>query len=133
MKKYTLGFAFSSGGEDVVLITKTNPEWQRGFMNGVGGKIEDNESPLACITREFVEETGVRLDEWREFCVITHADFQIHIYRTFSDEIYKCTTTTEERINIIKVSQLNNYKILDNLNWLIPMALKEKYHYKINN
>jgi len=38
---------------------------------GVGGKIEDGESPDACLLREVQEETGLTLTSWRFRGVIT--------------------------------------------------------------
>lgn len=32
-----------------------------GLLNGVGGKLEPGETPLACVLREVLEETGIRL------------------------------------------------------------------------
>lgn len=32
-----------------------------GMWNGVGGKIEENETPLKCVLREVYEETGITL------------------------------------------------------------------------
>ena len=38
---------------------------------GIGGKFEDKESPEDCILREFYEETGYRLTEYRYRGIIT--------------------------------------------------------------
>lgn len=35
-----------------------------GLWNGVGGKIEDNETPLECVTREIKEETNIDINEY---------------------------------------------------------------------
>jgi 8-oxo-dGTP diphosphatase len=42
--QYVLGFLFDPSQKDVVLIKKLKPEWQKGKLNGVGGKIEEGES-----------------------------------------------------------------------------------------
>jgi len=44
-KTYVAGFMFSPDLENVVLIEKQKPEWQKGKYNAVGGKIEDGETP----------------------------------------------------------------------------------------
>ena len=46
MIKYVTGFLFSPDKQSVVLITKNRPKWQENKLNGVGGKIELNETPL---------------------------------------------------------------------------------------
>ena len=58
MKKYVTGFLFSKDASHVVLIKKINPQWQNGLFNGVGGKIETNETSIAAMVREFFEETA---------------------------------------------------------------------------
>ena len=40
-------------GGIVVLTHKNRPAWQAGKLNGVGGKIELLESPVAAMVREF--------------------------------------------------------------------------------
>ncbi len=42
---YVTGFMYSIDRKRVVLIEKINPEWQKGHLNGVGGKIEKDETP----------------------------------------------------------------------------------------
>ncbi len=46
MKGYVLGFAFDEDYEWVALIKKNRPQWQAGKLNGVGGKIEPNETEV---------------------------------------------------------------------------------------
>jgi 8-oxo-dGTP pyrophosphatase MutT (NUDIX family) len=45
--------------DDVLLIHKDKPAWQKGRLNLVGGKVEENESPLQCAVRELKEEAGL--------------------------------------------------------------------------
>lgn len=58
-----LGFGFTNDNR-VALIRKIRPDWQRGSFNGVGGHIEPGESPVDAMVREFMEETGVKIDKW---------------------------------------------------------------------
>ena len=39
-KYYVLGFLFSPDCKRVALIIKNRPDWQAGFLNGIGGKID---------------------------------------------------------------------------------------------
>jgi 8-oxo-dGTP pyrophosphatase MutT (NUDIX family) len=58
--RYVCGFAM--GPNDVLLLTKAKPEWQRGKLNGVGGRVETSDAGLrAAMEREFLEETGVHV------------------------------------------------------------------------
>ena len=58
--KYVLGFAFNKGCTEVLLIEKKRPNWMVGKLNGVGGHIEDGETPIDAMVREFKEETNLR-------------------------------------------------------------------------
>ena len=56
--RYVLGFVFSLDASRVLLIWKNRPEWQKGKLNGIGGKIEEGELPIDAMKREFSEETS---------------------------------------------------------------------------
>ncbi len=53
--RYTL--CFLTRGDDILMLHRNRPPNQ-GLWNGVGGRLETGESPLACILREVREETG---------------------------------------------------------------------------
>ena len=65
MKQYVLvqcerGYGIEGQlGEEVLLVLKDKPLWQKGLLNLVGGKIEQGETPEQCAVREFKEETGL--------------------------------------------------------------------------
>ena len=58
MYKYTICFIRKS---DKILLLNRNKKPNMGMWNGVGGKIEDNETPYEGIIRETLEETGIDL------------------------------------------------------------------------
>ena len=60
---YVVGFLFNPDMTEVVLIKKNRPDWQKGLLNGVGGKIESGEDPITAMIREFKEETGIKLEK----------------------------------------------------------------------
>lgn len=87
--------------DDVVLIRKTKPEWQAGKLNFVGGKVEDDETPLDCMVREFREETSVDIpaDDWKYVGQMSRPDvFEISMFAHTSNAINGVITTTEEQI-----------------------------------
>lgn len=59
MYKYTLCF-IKKGSKLLMLNRDSAPT--KGLWNGVGGKIEGNESPTECVIRESFEETGIVLE-----------------------------------------------------------------------
>lgn len=58
MYKYTI--CFIRKGNKILLLNR-NKKPNMGMWNGVGGKIEDNETPYEGIIRETLEETGIYL------------------------------------------------------------------------
>lgn len=51
--------ANSFPGNEILLIEKNRPNWQKGKLNLLGGKIEDDESPENAALRELKEEAGL--------------------------------------------------------------------------
>ena len=60
MLKYTIAFILRG---DEILMLNRNYEPGLGRWNGVGGKIEQGETPLQGIIREIYEETGITVNE----------------------------------------------------------------------
>jgi len=123
---YVAGFCFSPELQRVVLIEKTKPKWQKGKLNGVGGKIEPEEHPIDAMVREFYEETGVIIpaELWTQFATISNDDWIVFFYKTVSDKVDEVRTTTEEHVNLFDLEMLHSYNTVPNLQWLIPMALQ---------
>jgi ADP-ribose pyrophosphatase len=59
MLKFTI--CFIKQGDHILLLNREKPSWM-GAWNGVGGKLEPNETPRESILREVKEETGIVLD-----------------------------------------------------------------------
>jgi 8-oxo-dGTP diphosphatase len=62
-------------GDHVLMLHRRRPPNQ-GLWNGVGGRIEAGETPLACALREIEEETGYRLDTARFCGILTWEGFE---------------------------------------------------------
>lgn len=126
MKRYVLGFAFSPTLEKVVLIQKRKPEFQHGKFNGVGGKIEEGETPAEAMKREFEEETTVNCGEarWTQYVTMDAPDWICFCFFTILSQVEfdKAITATTEFIVKSSVGELPT-GCMRNLHWLIPMAL----------
>ena len=126
---YVAGFMFDFKKERVALIKKVKPEWQKGLLNGIGGKIEINETAAAAMVREFEEETGFKTMESDWFPLIkmkgTNGQWVVNFFfctnRLASFEALK--TTTDEEIVIIDLIDLDIEPVIPNLRWIIPMCL----------
>lgn len=137
-KEYVLGFVFSEDRSKVALINKLRPEWQKGCLNGIGGKLEDEDiNEFSAMSREFEEETGVRFDphNWNKFATMTFNNdvlggiAVVYCFRYFSDLVFDCKTVEEEVIELVDVSKFRERKIIKNLNVLVPMALDTDFYY----
>lgn len=130
--KYVAGFLFSFNRDRIVLIRKERPAWQKGLLNGIGGHIEEGETPLQAMQREYKEEAELEVDPWREFLVLHGKDWQVHFFRAFSTELPKMgelPQLTDEVIDVYQISKLNKFpetKTIPNLRWIIPLALDIK-------
>lgn len=131
MITYVTGFLFSSDRDRVVLIEKLSPAWQRGLFNGVGGKIEANETPNEAICREFYEEAGEYIvpSRWTPFVIIERTeDFRATFLFAFGDEAFTARSKEKEQVSLHLVSQLPA-NVIHNLRWLIPLALDKKMRF----
>lgn len=119
---YVLGFMFDERKEHFLAIRKTKPKWQAGKLNGVGGKVEINESPFEAMRREFREETGIDCATWSQVAYMTGPDFQMYIFSAVGD-INKAVQTTEEELYSLQVKNNLPHNVIPNLRYLVPMAL----------
>jgi 8-oxo-dGTP diphosphatase len=114
-----IGFLFDGRG-NFLLIEKNHPAWQKGRLNGIGGKIERGETPLQAMIREFREEAGAAVTFWREFALVTGDGYKLYLY-TAKENVKLNPTPDEGPINWYPVDNLPP-NILLNMRFLIPMA-----------
>ena len=125
--RFTLGFAFTTDGSRVVLLEKQSPAWQRGKLNGVGGKVEPDETALEAMVREFTEETGVATEpaRWRHYAELSGSAFHVDVYSLFDDAVVDGARTVE--IHEVRVCPTTGSEIrekgINNLGWLIAAGL----------
>ena len=120
---YVVGFAFWD--EWLVLIEKNKPDWQKGKLNGVGGKMDGGETAKQAMAREFEEETGVvtASSQWRLFTTMTFKEGSVFCFVTKLPNEAEPRTTTDERIYCLTVEEaLSDPGLIPNLLWTIPMA-----------
>lgn len=125
-KHWVVGFVFKNRSE-VALVTKNRPEWQKGRLNGVGGKIEEGETSVEAMRREFKEEAGADIAEWREFALLKEKPGDVKFLVAHGD--YALTSMTDEPVAWYKIDDLKNAPIMPDLHWLIPLALDDNNRY----
>ena len=128
--KYVAGFLFSEDRQQVLLIQKIKPAWQKGLFNGVGGKIEDfDETSLAAMIREFKEEAGLDITNWEPVVNLTGVrddlvTYRVEFFCAYDDKIYDAKAMTEEKVKIVNTFNLPR-SVIFNLRWIIPMCLDD--------
>jgi 8-oxo-dGTP pyrophosphatase MutT (NUDIX family) len=111
-----VGIAFDFSNDAFVLMRKNRPKWMAGQLNGVGGKINPDETPAQAMAREFEEETGVHTEEkdWHLFHCEMRNDGPVLFFfttdlfgigalvRTVTDEAVLCFNLTAWNSGLLK-------------------------------
>ena len=122
MKHFAIGFVFNEAEDAVLLIKKRKPKWQAGHWNGVGGKIEEGETPLKAINREFREETGV-VHAFEHVITFVCPSGTVFVFKAISEH-------EEIMFEQLEIEQLKVWRLvllphnmMANLKWIIPVCL----------
>jgi 8-oxo-dGTP diphosphatase len=124
--QYVTGFLFGdmSLEDNVLLIEKKRPAWQKGLMNGLGGKVEPGEGPVEAMRRESIEEAGVD-PEWSSFCCIEYSDMILHLFAAQDGTAFRdARAQTDEELFRLRLDQLRPHeaRMVPNLQWWVPLA-----------
>lgn len=95
--------------EEILLLKKNNPDWQKGLYNGIGGKVELNTTPLETIIKKCQEELGVNISNWIELdSEISSSGIEIVYFLTTLNEgeIKKLQSQTDERAELFSINNL---------------------------
>lgn len=127
MRNYVLAFMVNATKNQILLIKKKRPAFQAGKMNGIGGKIEGDETPVEAIIREVEEETGLKTTEyeWANFGEMRLPDGgKVHLFKTFRDDLENALSMTDEEVVVMDIDY-NVLKplVMPNLIWLIDVAM----------
>ncbi len=107
MQQYVVGVIFDETYDNVLLIRKRRPELQIGKLNGVGGKIEVDETPYAAMIRECEEECGLLLYNWLLVDNFTdNVNFNVHFFTIQTTAIQKAVSKTDEQVEIWPLYEL---------------------------
>ena len=115
-------------GRYVALVTKARPEFQKGLLNGPGGKVEAGELPMDAVARETDEETGIRVPEaaWKRVARVYGSDgYTFWVYRTMLPTMSSLVYPGDEPVFWYPVDALPE-NVLPSIRWLIPLALDDR-------
>jgi len=128
LKRMVCGFVFV--GEQVVLIRKNRPEWQRDLFNGIGGHVEEDETPLEAMIREFREEAGAWIETWDEFVVLEDVATGnvVHFFAADHDSFPLSSCLPTDELVILTSFMPFSVPIVENLYWLIPLARMRRFY-----
>ena len=140
MKCYVAGFLYQPMGKmgerewHVALVNKNKPEWQAGLWNGIGGKIEEGETPEEAMRREFSEETGMRLSAmpegfWRLAVILTCPGGTVFFFAARSDMVKLPEANDNGETLAWKPADKLPDNVITNLRWLVPFCLYQDYRY----
>jgi 8-oxo-dGTP diphosphatase len=127
--RYVVGFMFNAYYNEVLLVRKQRPDWQKGKLNGLGGHVEQNERAAHAMQREFAEETGIatRYSDWRKFCEMggennDGENFEVIFYWSVGD--VGCAKSQDEPLELVGLHTITplRHDTIGNLPWLIAMA-----------
>lgn len=127
MKEYCLGFVFV-GNKNILLQRKNRGgEYLEGKLNGLGGKLEKDETPKQAMLREYYEETGdIRVMKWQAAGMLTdNKTYKVHVFFTKVVEyFYDGHTFVSEDENFEELSIIDKHAIdwadsVDNLEMIM--------------
>jgi 8-oxo-dGTP diphosphatase len=130
MINYSLGFVFTQfteWGNDVLLLLKNRPEEQKGKYNGIGGKIEENELPRACMSREAHEETNLIIPQgdWKYLGIIQKPEYRrIYVFYVVVSADMALTVPDgcpEGHFSWVLANSLPS-TTMENVSWIIAFA-----------
>jgi 8-oxo-dGTP diphosphatase len=121
-RRYVVGFAFNRDKSHVLLIRKERPEWQKGLLNGLGGHIEDGETPMQAMIREMQEESALEIIDWNLRTSFHGPSYELFVYSAVH-RIQDAIQMTDEALIHVEVNSIWNAPVIPNLRWLIPLCL----------
>ena len=117
MKNTTLCYLEKDGCYLMLHRIKKKNDLNQDKWVGVGGKLEENESPEECLVREVREETGQTLTRWRYCGIVTFVSDRwegeyMHLYTAdgFTGQLTDCTEGVLEWVPKVRVRLLPQWE-----------------------
>lgn len=122
MKHFVLGFVFNKSQDAVLLVEKKRPDWQKGFYNGIGGKIKLDETPLEAMNREAIEEVA-NIYKFEHVITFVCPGGTVFVFKAVTlTDIIPYQQMEDEILHRMPLTCLPE-KMMANLKWMIPVCL----------
>lgn len=109
--------------EQVLLILKDKPDFQKGKYNLVGGKVEPGEKPEDAAIRELMEEAGLEGEDPQLYGIVTGDWGKIYCYKISIDTYDLNPGENEtEPVSWHRIDELLSYEnLMPNLRIMVPL------------
>jgi 8-oxo-dGTP diphosphatase len=128
--KVVIGMIFK--GDKFLLSTRPNGTFMEGFWEFAGGKIEEGESEIEALKREFDEELGIQVEDAKFLRNITqiyptkNINLSVFIIKKYSGEIIP---QEGQQMKWVSLKELDNYKLLPTVKPLLNFATLPKIYW----
>lgn len=136
---FNLTICFIKNGDKILMLNRRKAP-NMGLWNGVGGKIDEGETPEACILREIYEETGLKINEVKFGGIVTWTDATqyyggMYLYSAEYEGTYEenAQTTREGILHWKEIDWIlhpDNYGIVSNIREFLPNLLNDSTCYE---
>lgn len=126
--KYTI--CLLKRGNELLLINKEANVWM-GRWNGIGGKIQPDETPEECIIREVEEETGIYVEQVVYKGIVTWPEGGMHLFLVQLPLDFDYKTPVKNREGILDWKHIDwimhpeNRGLADHLPKYLPHAIEQ--------
>ena len=114
--KATVGVILNQDKDKVYLSLRQKHQSYEGFWEFPGGKVEESETYVDCLTRELYEEVGISV---KEFALLEKKDYlnkdNIHIFLEFylvSEYVNIPEAREGQKLELVSISDIHKYNIL---------------------
>jgi 8-oxo-dGTP diphosphatase len=127
MIEYVVGIVLDEF-DYVLLLRKNRPDWQSGWLNGIGGHIEEGESPYEAMVRECKEECGLELHNWLQLGLVTDNNtYKVHYFSAQTSRMSGAKSMTDEKVEIYHLSHLKYPELVPPTDLFIRAAINPLY------
>lgn len=133
-QEYTIGIVLTQALGSVLMIKKLRPAWQANRFNFPGGKVESDEDLFVCASREFEEETSLKIpySDWCYIGKIESNDYEVSVCGViYKPEYGDAKTMTNKEVVWCNIDNLPPNKI-GNVKWLAEFV-RNYFNQSISN